>query len=367
MHESSRAERDDAVPRQRLQTAHGWSSLPRHALSRVRLHGCDPVGDAPTVSGHVWVKGGGRVHVGDRVVVDAREAPVELFAHQGAEIYIGDDVRFDPGASVVALGLVTVGNRVEFGAFSKVLDSHYHPLEGDRGNRPFPVPVVIEDDVVIGPKAVLLPGAHVLARTRVPAGAVVSRRGRGHAVEPQAPVALETATPRGAIHRARQVVQLGRAWTLFGRPAIGKRIFCGPGMRVFNAGTMVLGDGIMFFGGMLPTEVACRSGAALEIGAGGRFGYGTSIDAATSIVIGARCLVGTLVQIRDRDERGERPIAIGDDVWLAHGVVVHPGVRIGHRAVVGAGSVVKQDIPDDHLALGNPARSLPLGLVNRDG
>lgn len=49
------------------------------------------------------------------------------------------------------------------------------------------------------------------------------------------------------------------------------------------------------------------------------------------------------------------PIEIGDDAWLGGGVIVCPGVRIGKRCIIGAGSVVVHDIPDDCLAAGNPA------------
>ncbi len=49
------------------------------------------------------------------------------------------------------------------------------------------------------------------------------------------------------------------------------------------------------------------------------------------------------------------PISIGDDTWFLGGVIVCPGVTIGKRCIIGAGSVVVHDIPDDCLAVGNPA------------
>lgn len=54
-------------------------------------------------------------------------------------------------------------------------------------------------------------------------------------------------------------------------------------------------------------------------------------------------------------ERGY-PITVGDDVWFGGGVKVMPGVTIGSNVVIGGGSVVVMDIPDDCLAAGNPAR-----------
>jgi maltose O-acetyltransferase len=53
-----------------------------------------------------------------------------------------------------------------------------------------------------------------------------------------------------------------------------------------------------------------------------------------------------------------KPIAVGDDAWLGGGAIVVPGVTIGARAVVGAGSVVTRDVPADERVAGNPARPI---------
>lgn len=51
-----------------------------------------------------------------------------------------------------------------------------------------------------------------------------------------------------------------------------------------------------------------------------------------------------------------KPITIGNGCWLGGGVIVLPGVTIGDRSVIGAGSVVTKDIPEDCVAVGNPCR-----------
>lgn len=51
-----------------------------------------------------------------------------------------------------------------------------------------------------------------------------------------------------------------------------------------------------------------------------------------------------------------KPISIGDDCWIGGNAVILPGVSIGKRCVIGAGAVVTKDIPDDSLAVGNPAQ-----------
>jgi acetyltransferase-like isoleucine patch superfamily enzyme len=56
-------------------------------------------------------------------------------------------------------------------------------------------------------------------------------------------------------------------------------------------------------------------------------------------------------------------IVIEDDVWIGFGVIVLDGVKIGKGAVLGAGSVVTRDIPDNTVAVGVPAKTI--GLTNK--
>lgn len=85
------------------------------------------------------------------------------------------------------------------------------------------------------------------------------------------------------------------------------------------------------------------------------------------ITIGAHTLVGPNVQIytphhpmdyisRRESKEYAYPVTIGQDCWIGGGTIICPGVTIGHRCIIGAGSVVTKDIPDDSLAVGNPAR-----------
>lgn len=52
----------------------------------------------------------------------------------------------------------------------------------------------------------------------------------------------------------------------------------------------------------------------------------------------------------------EGPITIGDDVWIGGGAMILPGVKIGNKCVIGAGSVVKDDVPDHSVVAGSPAK-----------
>lgn len=84
------------------------------------------------------------------------------------------------------------------------------------------------------------------------------------------------------------------------------------------------------------------------------------------ITIGAHTLIGPNVQIYtphhplnylERRERKEYsyPVSIGSDCWIGGGSIILPGITIGDRTVIGAGSVVTKDIPSDCVAVGNPA------------
>ncbi len=61
-----------------------------------------------------------------------------------------------------------------------------------------------------------------------------------------------------------------------------------------------------------------------------------------------------------------RPVRIGAGSWLGTGVVVLPGVTIGEHVVIGANSVVCDDIPSNCIAVGSPARVIR-EITGRDG
>ena len=61
-------------------------------------------------------------------------------------------------------------------------------------------------------------------------------------------------------------------------------------------------------------------------------------------------------ELRRKQRVRASPSTIGSDVWVGGGAIICPGVTIGSRSVIGAGSVVTRDIPDDVLAAGNPCR-----------
>jgi acetyltransferase-like isoleucine patch superfamily enzyme len=82
--------------------------------------------------------------------------------------------------------------------------------------------------------------------------------------------------------------------------------------------------------------------------------------------IGDRVLMGERVSIHggrhgppgNRDVYSGAPVTVEDDVWLCAGCVLTPGVTVGARSTVGANAVVTNDVPEDVLAVGVPARAI---------
>ncbi len=110
----------------------------------------------------------------------------------------------------------------------------------------------------------------------------------------------------------------------------------------------------------------CDYGSNIELGARVFFNFNCVVLDVCRVRIGDYSLFGPAVQIytpmhplnaelRRKEEYG-KPVEIGSDVWVGGGAIILPGVKIGSRAVIGAGSVVTRDIPDGVFAAGNPCR-----------
>ncbi|NYI41675.1 sugar O-acetyltransferase [Demequina lutea] len=108
------------------------------------------------------------------------------------------------------------------------------------------------------------------------------------------------------------------------RVSIGSNVFINNDFMVLGSGRVTIGDGVL-------------------IGPGARlYTPNHPVD----------------VELRREGWEIGLPITIEDDAWLGGSVVICPGVTIGARSVVGAGSVVTKDVPPDVVVGGNPARIL---------
>ena len=58
---------------------------------------------------------------------------------------------------------------------------------------------------------------------------------------------------------------------------------------------------------------------------------------------------------------------IGNDCVIGINAIIMPGIHIGNQVVIGGGSVVTKDIPDNCIAVGNPAKVIKTGVQVHNG
>lgn len=111
----------------------------------------------------------------------------------------------------------------------------------------------------------------------------------------------------------------------------------------------------------------CDYGSLISIGDNVFINFNCTILDAAPVVIGNNVMFGPNVHLysathptdaatRAKGLEYAKPIEIQDDTWIGGSSVICPGVTVGARTVIGAGSVVTKDMPSDVVAAGNPCR-----------
>lgn len=165
---------------------------------------------------------------------------------------------------------------------------------------------------------------------------------------------------------------------------IGRHVTAhGPvGLLRWPGGEICIGDGCHFISSWRRASACCLAwpvrlrvfgpGASISLGSGCEIS-GASITArSTSITLGRNVMLAPNCIIVDSDfhapwpaERRhldpgfelDRPVSIGDNVWIGMNSIILKGVSIGQGAIIGAGSVVSRDVPARTVACGAPARA----------
>lgn len=117
---------------------------------------------------------------------------------------------------------------------------------------------------------------------------------------------------------------------------------------------------------LLEPPFHCDYGGNILLGEKVYFNFNCIVLDVCEVRVGDFTLFGPAVQIYTalhpmnaqarRTREFGKPVTIGSDVWVGGGAIVCPGVTIGDRAVIGAGSVVTRDVPAAVFAAGNPCR-----------
>ncbi len=110
----------------------------------------------------------------------------------------------------------------------------------------------------------------------------------------------------------------------------------------------------------------CDYGSNILLGERVFFNFNCVVLDVCEVRVGDFTMFGPAVQIytathpmnaeRRRQQEFGKPIEIGSDVWVGGGAIFCPGVKVGSKSVIGAGSVVTKDVPERVFAAGNPCR-----------
>jgi len=139
--------------------------------ARLALRRCARVPWSVRVLGRVSVTNHHRIDIGARVRFDGRTVPIELVSWSGP-LTIGEGTYINYGCSISAHAGVSIGRNCLLGTYVLIMDNDYHDTR-DHTKAGVSNPIVIDDEVWIGARAIVLKGVHVGRGAVIGAGAVV--------------------------------------------------------------------------------------------------------------------------------------------------------------------------------------------------
>jgi len=149
-------------------------------------------------------------------------------------------------------------------------------------------------------------------------------------------------------HLPSSMAPVGGKFFKFLRAQIAGRFIasCGKGVNIEHGATI---SSKLRIGDYSGVGVDCVCGGPITIG--------------DNVMMGPECVLLTRNHAFDKTDipmcrqgfQEDKPIVIGNDVWLGRRVIILPGVTIGDGAIIGAGAVVTKSVPAYAIAAGNPA------------
>lgn len=162
--------------------ASAWWFRLRHTARQVRtvlaariyLRRCTRVGRLAQAVGCPRIENAGTMLIGDHVRIHSMTVPTELVTMPGGILEIGERTFVNYGVSISAHQLVRIGRHCLLGTYVNIMDNHWHDIL-DRRLTPPSRPVILEDNVWLGNRVIVLPGVTIGHDSVIGAGAVVTK------------------------------------------------------------------------------------------------------------------------------------------------------------------------------------------------
>jgi acetyltransferase-like isoleucine patch superfamily enzyme len=150
----------------------GWAVL----RARWYFRSADLLGAKARVWGHPAIQNWGIMRIGHRLRLVSTVATTELVAGQGGVLEIGESVFINYGCSISASQQIRIGDRCNIGTHCMLMDNDFHGIEPDRRDeRPPSAPILLEENVWLGGRVIVLRGVSIGRNSVIGAGSVVTK------------------------------------------------------------------------------------------------------------------------------------------------------------------------------------------------
>lgn len=145
----------------------------RRLIGRFFLRKVNQLGMGAIVLGRPDIENEGHLAIGAHLYLSSRIARSRIAVKRGARLEIGDHCWIN-GAIIAATQEIIIGNHCRFAPYTHLMDGDFHDLE-DRQQAGRSGPIIIEDDVWLGARSMVLKGVTIHRGARVAPGAVVTK------------------------------------------------------------------------------------------------------------------------------------------------------------------------------------------------
>lgn len=144
--------------------------------ARYHLRSAERMGPRVRVWGTPAVRNSGRLLIGNRVRFYSTVATLEIGINTGGTLEIGDRVMINYGTSIGVYQQVRISDRCNIGSHCMIIDNAFHHLDPQRRDEAPPSePIVLEENVWLAARVIVLPGVTIGANSVIGAGSVVTR------------------------------------------------------------------------------------------------------------------------------------------------------------------------------------------------